>query len=368
MHGFFAATVVLGLVVAVAPLPSAQSRVPETPATAPPRTDGAAVPRMRIGLDANPKATSDFLAAARGESIRLMLSTGANHAHYAKLWSELETASGLYDTDDVAFVAAETGRLRIAFNLRVINAGARSMPDAYEALAWDSPEMVAHVVSVIEKVAPLLGDRPWLYAVGNEIDTYFATRPAEVPAYARMLAQVKPRVRALHRDVFFATSFQTEAAPKLSTLYAPIVATLDSVSFMYYPLTDDFIVRSPSDVTADIGALVAASAPRPIYLQEIGYPTSALLGSSPEAQATFVRLAFETMRSLGPAQVLGATYLFQADFPEWVVAQIADTYGAATHERFREYIRTLGLRDDRDRPKPAWAEFIRQAALLAPQR
>ena len=179
---------------------------------------------------------------------------------------------------------------------------------------------------------------------------------------------MKPTVRALHGDVFFTTSFQSEAAPQLATLYAPIVAELDSVSFMYYPLTADFRVRPPDDAAADLRALAAAAAPRPFYLQEIGYPTSGLLGSSPEAQSAFVRNVFASIRAIGPGVALGATYLFQADFPEWVVALIAETYGAPTNERFREYIVTLGLRDERDRPKPAWDEFARQADMLLPRR
>ena len=332
-------------------------------------TGRVAVFRTRIGVDPNPKTTSNYLRDSKAESIRLMRSsTRVNHYHYAAAWADIERVQGVYTTDDLAFELRATAPLRVAFVLRIVTAGSRNMPAAYAGLAWDSPQMIDRVSRLIEAIAPVVGQRPWSYAVGNEIDTYFASRPQEIAAYARLLQQIKPRIQALHRGAMFTTSFQAEAAPQLRTLYAPIVATLDSVSLNYYPLTSDYVVRPPSVVPGELRALADAAAPKPLYLQEIGYPTSAMLGSSPTAQAEFVRLVFETVRSLGPTRVLGATYLFQADFPEWVVEMIAGAYNAGSHQRFREFIRTLGLRDDRDRPKPGWTEFVKQTDALAPKR
>ena len=154
---------------------------------------------------------------------------------------------GVYTTDGLAFEIGETGPLRVAFVLRIVTAGSRNMPAAYAGLAWDSPQMIDRVSRLIEAIAPVVGRRPWSYAISSEIDTYFASRPHEIAAYARMLEQIKPRVQALHPGVRFTTSFQAEAASQLRTLCAPIVATLDSVSFMY-PLTADYTVRSPSVV------------------------------------------------------------------------------------------------------------------------
>ena len=341
---------------------------PFTPAASAQSTGRVAVPRIRIGVDPSPKTTSDFGRESRRESIRLMRTTPANHFHHAPVWADLERVPGVYDTEELQFFVDQTAPLRIALNLRIITAGSRNMPSAYLGLAWDSPQMIERVTRLIEAIAPVLGRRVWSYGIGNEIDTYFASRPQEIAPYARMLRAVKGRVRELHPEALFTTSFQAQVAAQVRTTYAPIVAELDSVSFMYYPLGADFSVRPPSVVPGDLRAMVDAAAPRPVYLQEVGYPTAALLGSSPEAQAEFVRLVFETIRQLGPTRILGATYLFQSDFPEFIVALVAQAYGAPNDQRFRAYIATLGLRDDRDRPKPAWEEFVRQAELIAPPR
>jgi hypothetical protein len=333
---------------------------PQSPA--PPRT---AVLRLRVGLDANPKTTSKYQRRDWAESIRLMRATGANHFHYAKVWSEVERRAGTYDTSDVRFMIQESASLPVAFNLRVVDAGARNMPEEYKALAWDSAEMIGHISSVVDQLAPVLGIRPWSYAIGNEIDLYFASRPQEIGAYARMLEQVKTRVLRQHPAARFTTSFQFTAASQLRSLYVPIVSALDHVAFTYYPLAADFRVRPETSVGPDLQTMIAAAVPRPIFLQEIGYPSAGLLGSSPDRQRAFVQLAFEAIRAVGSSRVLGATYLFQADFPEWVVNDIARVYGENS-ETFRAFITTLGLRDERDRPKPGWDEFVRQARLIGP--
>jgi hypothetical protein len=326
---------------------------------------GQAVPRLRVGLDPNPKATSDYRREAWTESIRLMRSTGATQFHYSQQWSTIEPEPGRYETSETSFIVEQAERLRLIYAFKIIDAGHRTMPQAYQSLSWDSPQMVNAIVRAIEAMAPALGERVWSYSLGNEIDMYFSSRPGEIAAYGRMLEQVKVRVRELHPRASFTTTFQFSAAPLLRSRYAAIVSTLDHVAFTYYPLAANFTVRPPEVFASDLQTMIAAARPLPMTLQEIGYPTAARLGSSPERQAEFVRLAFEAIRAAGTTQVLAVTYLFQADLPEWLVNDLVRAYGVED-ENFRAFLSTLGLRDERDRPKPAWDEFVRQAEISGP--
>ena len=330
-------------------------------------TTGQAVPRLRVGLDANPKTTSQYRDDAWTESIRLMQTTGATQFHYSQLWTAFETQPGVFDTRELESRVERAGRTPIAFTLKIIDAGRRTMPDAYKDLPWDSPEMIARLTALITRLAPLLGNRPCSYAVGNEIDMYFGARPAEVEAFARLLQQAKALVRQLHPKASFTSTFQFGAAPQLRTRYGPLLAVVDHVAFTYYPIAADFSVRSPDSISSDLPVMLASAEPLPIALQEFGYPSSPLLGSSPDKQSTFVRRVFEAVRNAGTAKVIGMTYLFQADFPEWLVSDLTKVYGADS-ENFRAFLRTLGLRDERDRPKPAWDEFVRQMDDIRPQR
>src|SRR5262249_31313656 len=146
-----------------------------------------------------------------------------------------------------------------------VDAGARNMPESYKALAWDSPVMIERITRVVEALAPILAARPWSYAIGNEIDMYFASRPGEIAAYGRMLQQIKARVRTLNPAASFTTSFQSIAASQLRTVYAPIVNVLDHATFTYYPLATDFRVRPPSSVTSDMPAIISAARPLPVF-------------------------------------------------------------------------------------------------------
>lgn len=326
---------------------------------------GTAVPRLRVGLDANPKATSDYRREAWAESIRLMRTTGATQFHYSQQWSSIERQPNSFDTEELAFIVEQAERMQVIFTFKVIDAGQRTMPDAYRSLPWDSPEMVSAIVRAMEVMGPALGPRVWSYSVGNEIDMYFASRPGEIAPYARMLQQVKSRVRQLHPDASFTTTFQFSTAPQLRSRYAAVVDALDHVAFTYYPLAANFTVRPPEVFASDLQTMLAAAAPRPITLQEIGYPTATRLGSSPELQAQFVRHAFEAVRAVGTTRVMGVTYLFQADLPEWLVNDLVAAYGV-DDGNFRAFLSTLGLRDERDRPKPGWDEFVRQAEISGP--
>ena len=76
-----------------------------------------------------------------------------------------------------------------------------------------------------------------------------------------------------------------------------------------------------------------------------------------------MRSAFDAVGAAGPGRVLAMTYLFQSDLPQWLVNDFVKAYQFDS-ENFREFLTTLGLRDDRDRPKLAWDEFIRQAQMV----
>ena len=69
------------------------------------------------------------------------------------------------------------------------------------------------------------------------------------------------------------------------------------------PLGANFRPRDPGSPTADIPRLVAAAAGKPVVLQEVGYPSAALLGSSERAQAEFVARVFGAWRAQGGGRI-----------------------------------------------------------------
>lgn len=324
-----------------------------------------AVRKLLLSVDANPKTSSDYLRGSREEAIRLLKSTRATHFHTSLTWSAIEKLSGTLDLTELKEGMTASAPLPVAFTLKIIDAGERKMPEAYKGLPWDAPEMVRRVTEIIEQSAPILGRRPWSYAIGNEIDMYFAQRPQEIAAYGRLLQQLKPIVAARHPTASFTTVWQFGSIARLRTTFAPIVASLDHIGLTYYALNPDFSVGPVDQMKRDLPTALDIARPLPIAFQELGYPSATLLGSSPERQAEFMRQSFDAIRAAGTHQVLGATYLFQSDLPQWLVNDFVVVYGL-NDERFRAFLTTLGLRDQNDRPKPGWQEFLRQLDIARP--
>jgi hypothetical protein len=330
-----------------------------------PGVQRVAVRKLLLSVDANPKTSSDYLRGSREEAIRLLKSTRATHFHTSATWSAIEKRAGTLELTELKEGLAASAPLPVAFTLKIIDAGQRRMPDAYKAMPWDSPGMVRRITEIIEQIAPLLGRRPWSYAIGNEIDMYFAQRPQEIAAYGRLLEQLKPVVAALHPTASFTTVWQFSSIAQLRTTFGPIARSLDHVGVTYYALNPDFSVGPVDKMARDLPTALAITHPLPIAFQELGYPSAALLGSSPERQAEFMRVSFEAIRAAGTTQVLGATYLFQSDLPQWLVNDFVIAYGL-DNERFRAFLTTLGLRDQNDRAKPGWQEFLRQLDIARP--
>jgi len=86
---------------------------------------------------------------------------------------------------------------------------------------------------------------------------------------------------------------------------------------------------------------------RPVVLQEAGYSSAPRLGSSPAAQASFVRNVFAAVdREAGAIPFLSFYTLF--DLPA------ADCHA---HSSAVTFLCSLGLYYRDGRPKPAWAAF-----------
>jgi hypothetical protein len=321
---------------------------------------------LLLSVDANPKTNSDYRRRSREDAIRLLKSTRATHFHTSATWSSIEDRAGSLELTELKEGLDASAPLPVAFTLKIIDAGDRRVPAAYRDLAWDAPAMVRRVTEIIEEAAPLLGRRPWSYAVGNEIDTYFAQRPQEIPAFGRLLEQLKPIVKKRHPTASFTTVLQFSSVSRLRTTFAPIVSSLDHVGLTYYGINSDFSAGPIDQLARDLPIALNHARPLPIAFLELGYPSAALLGSSPERQAEFMRASFEAIRAAGTQQVLGATYLFQSDLPQWLVNDLLVAY-KLDDPRFRAFLTTLGLRDQDDRPKPGWHEFVRQAELARPE-
>ncbi len=182
----------------------------------------------------------------------------------------------------------------------------------------------------------------------------------EVNSYKQLLLNLTPLVKKLFPGVIVTVNFEFNGINHLNKELKPIFDLGEIFSVTYYPLNPDFTVRPTDVIEGDFKLILAAAAGKRVMFQEVGYPSSELLGSSPAKQALFLQTFFDQMRSSQPV-VIGMTYLFMSDFSKQLVDSFGEYYKQPGSDKFKAFLATLGLFDGAGNPKPGWEVFERNA-------
>ena len=116
----------------------------------------------------------------------------------------------------------------------------------------------------------------------------------------------------------------------------------DTVMTTYYPLNGDFSVKDPEVILQDFQTLADLFPGKEILMTEIGYPSGAENGSSPEQQAEFVHYMFQAWDE-HKEQITVLSYSWLSDLSKNTVREYESYYGLSS-KGFGEFLRTLGLR------------------------
>jgi Glycosyl hydrolase family 53 len=319
--------------------------------------------RLFVGLAEVPPESEGFSAETMEKWYGKAVAAGVNLQQITPKWNEIERSDGSYDFKDFDFKAAMAKKfgLPLYINLRVIDTLARSMPEPYAAWHFDDPRMTAKLTSLLQAMrARNPSDVRWI-AIGNEVDPYFMKHSDEVQSYRQLLLDLTPVVKKLFPGAAVCVNFTFFGSGQLNKELKSIYDVSEIFSVTYYPFNADFTFRSPDVVKDDFKVILAAAAGKPVMFQEVGYASSALLGSSPEIQARFLQVFFDQLRNSQPA-VIGMTYLFMSDLPKSVVEGFGQYYNQPGSEKFLAFLATLGLFDRAGNPKPAWEVFERNAS------
>ena len=188
----------------------------------------------------------------------------------------------------------------------------------------------------------------FLRAGANEADVYFSAHPSQLPAF---LGFAHVEISQLRRLLPWAKVGVTVTYNGLAGDHPQVARTLarlgNATIVTYYPLAGGYRVRSPRSPLRDIPRMIRLSHGRKLVLQEAGYPSTTRLGSSPSAQAAFVRNVFTAWaRARRSIPFLSFYSLFDPPARD-----------CATHSGQTAFLCSLGLRDRDGRPKPAWRAF-----------
>jgi hypothetical protein len=329
--------------------------------TTPGMTPRASV--IRVGLDANPFANEGYNPRSVQARFRQARDAGVDLIYISPKWNEIETGREKYMLDDIEYRIGEAVQenLPAILHIRVIDTNQRAMPGDLMGKPFDADETGVRFDRLLDAILPRLEGRVKYFLVGNEIDVYFNQHSGEVQAFAKLVARATAHIRAKVPDAQIGVSTTFDSIEDRGL--RPILDQTTFFALTYYPMSTDFVVRDPSTVDADFPRILAAAGSKQIFLQEVGYPTSANNGSSEEKQAELISRVLDRVAG-DPGRFIGVNFTFMSDFSDALVKSFSAYYRMPGADRFATFLKTLGMFDDQGRPKKAWPVFENKVKSL----
>ncbi len=336
---------------AVSGAPAALSAQPATPDRSGQILAVATTPRLIPDPTMN-----DYL-----DAFALTHSVGVNGNAFTEKWSTLEPASGINVN---AFIDGLNSFEdfypdTVLLGIQTINTTAKETPADLQAVAFDDPQMLQRFEALIDALLARL-DYPVRYlSIGNEVDVYLGNHPQEWAAYTAFYAgavayvhQVAPSIQVGVTVTYGGLRDHADEVMRLNQSSDVLIVT-------YYPLGEAFTADDPDAPLTDFPNMIEIADGLPVVLQEVGYPSAALLDSSEAEQAQFIHSVFAAWRNAGDAIPFLDFFLLH-DLTEQICSDLESYYGLS-HPNFHAYLCTLGLRQADGTPKLAWEAFAEEA-------
>jgi hypothetical protein len=322
--------------------------------------------QLLIGLSANPFATEPLTPDTVRKHFEQSLSAGVNYIYLSPKWNELESAPGSYKFSDLDFQIGQASRYKVpaVLNIRIVDTGSRAFPKDLENKSFRDPVVRERLLKLLEAMSSHLRGQVRYVMIGNEIDGYFKGHRDQVADYAALFRAGADKVKQIVPGVPVSTTITFDGTSLADSLFKGLLGECDFFSVTYYPLRPDFTVRDPGDVAKDISKIIAAAGGKPILLQEVGYPSGSLNGSSEEKQAQVFGNVLDQLNA-HRAQFIGANFFLMSDLSDPVVDGLAQYYSLPNADRFKSFLKTLGMFDGEGHPKKSWEAFRQKAPATA---
>jgi hypothetical protein len=278
--------------------------------------------------------------------------------HYAFSWNLMEPTAGNFDQtylnnslgiSDAYFTALG---IKLELNIPTMNTVVKEVPADLLSIDFDDPVMINRFKIILDTIFSRLPNLELsALNIGNESDIFMGTDALQYNAYKTFLDSVVPYAKMLyfniHNDSLKVGTTLTHAG-LINVTQAPLChllnSDLDIVSTTYYPLNNDFTMKSPTVVNTDFSDLVTEypDTAQPIYFVECGYSTSTVCNSTESLQSDFfinVFTAWDTYQN----NIKYLTIYKTTDWSHTFVDDLAIHFGT-TDTIFKEYLRTLGVR------------------------
>ena len=315
-----------------------------------------------FSITSSPRQVPPATDTDRHNALLLAYNTGARGQYISVRWSEIETQPGVYSlqplADTLSFLRS-IGTFEVLLGIQTINTNRRELPADLAALPFDDPLVISRFNQMLDALIPVLGTQGRYVSIGNEVDVYLITHSAEWTAYKSFVDAGAAHVRALNPQLRVGSTMTFNGASANAQQATTLNANNDVYIFTYYPLNPDFTPRAPSTAAPDFVRMHELAGSKPIVLQEVGYPTSTVLGSSETAQATFYGNVFDGWLANDSAIRFLNIYLLHD--PTQAECDAQSAYYGLSAPQFNALICSLGLRHVDGTPKAVWTTLTDKA-------
>ncbi len=256
---------------------------------------------VRLGI-APVTETSDGGADSDSTLAELtVLSAGSRACSLSARFDQLLDASG-NPSDSVFADLAQTAALyrahgaAVLFSIAIVDRSEDARPAALRA-SWSSAQLRAAIRALVDRVYATFGQELAYLSFGTDVDRFLALATAndqtsagacflQALSYAKAHAQRLPSTRV--GVTFSGPGVIAGLAPEANAL----LLGSDAAIITDYALDASFRAKSVTDALADLATLDSTLKDLPIVLQELAYPSSTLVQSSPEQQQQFYDQVF----------------------------------------------------------------------------
>ena len=305
-----------------------------------------------------PSSSAPYSGAAQDAAVALAQGAGVKGVIVTYTWSSLEPTPGHIDVSELQAQLSYYHQkgMQILLGIQLINTVKREVPSDLETVAFDDPRFIARFHALLDAVKGTLTGSESSLSIGNEVDVYLQANPGEWSTYTALFNDSVAYVHANSPGlaVGVTTTFGGYAGDSKSAVQA-LNAKSDVVILTYYPLVSGAQVGPATSPSADLPVMVSLAGSRPVLLQEAGYPSGTLNGSSETAQAAFVTDLYQAWHQQGDKMPF-MSYFLLYDFDTRTCSYFSDYYGVSD-PAFLSYLCTLGLRRSDGTAKPAWSAF-----------
>lgn len=292
----------------------------------------------------------------------------ATHSYIS--WGQIEDADGTYNWSfsDLLLDTQALEGLRISLVIEFIHSSVPGeVPDDLAGRAFDDPEYIARAADFATAVAERYGDQIDYLAIGNEVNIYLQSNPADLEPYLAAFSTIRRAVRIARPDLPVGTVIAFHDVMNRDN-WGIIDAFKDGdfLAYTYYPHDPGFRYDIATDgFNAVLENMLQASEEVPFIVVENGFSSSAELGSDEGRQARYVGDSFTALAAHRSDFNWHVWFSFHDMSPRACnelalsfVPGASDDLDTSAWNDFNEYLCSLGLKNNDGSPKQGWETLL----------